>query len=80
MKKEKKKALITALIVSLILLVVAVVGTLVFDYYVETIKFDMVGLICGHIFGFLLMFAIVYHYEKKDDSDDATKEQNHNIY
>ena len=80
MKKENKKALITALIVSLILLVVAVAGTLVFDHYVDSIQFDTVGLLCGHVLGFLLMFAIVYHYEKKDDSDDAAKGQNHNIY
>lgn len=80
MKKEKKKALITALIVSLILLVIAVAGTLVFDYYVDSIKFDTIGLLGGHVLGFLLMFAIVYHYEVKDINDEESQSQNHNIY
>lgn len=79
MKTQKKKALLTAFIVSLILLVVAVAGTLLFDYYMEYIEFDLVGMIIGHILGFLLLFVIVYKYEIKDDTttDDT---ENHNIY
>jgi len=79
MKKTKKKALLIALVASLILLIVAVTATLLFDYYMEYIKFDMVGMVAGHIIGFLLMFFIIYRYELKDD-DGYSEEQNHNIY
>lgn len=79
MKSEKKKALLIAFIVSLILLVIAVAGTLLFDYYMEAIEFDLVGMIIGHILGFLLLFAIIYKYEMKDDTT-TDEVENHNIY
>ncbi len=79
MKKNKKKAFLTALIVSLVLLVIAVVGTLLFDYYMKYIEFDLLGMIIGHIIGFLVLFFIVYRYELKDD-DMEQENQNHNIY
>ncbi len=77
MNKNKKKALLTALIVSLVLLVIAVAGTLIFDYYMEYIQFDTLGMVIGHILGFLMMFCIVYKFEKKDDNEEKT---DHNIY
>lgn len=80
MKNEKKKALITALVVSLVLLVLAVAGTLVFDYHVDSIKFDIIGLIVGHVLGFLMIFVIVYKYEVKDIEIKNEDNQNHNIY
>lgn len=80
MKKEKKKALLVAFVVSLVLLIVAVAATFLFDYYVESIAFDTLGLIGGHILGFILIFVIVYRYEIKDDSLEKTQEENHNIY
>ncbi len=80
MKNEKKKAMLTALIVSLVLLVVAVLGTLVFDHYVDSIKFDTLGLVLGHTLGFLLIFMIVYKYEAKDSMSENSENQDHNIY
>lgn len=83
MNKNKKKAMLTALLVSLVLLVLAVAGTLLFDYYMEYIQFDMVGMIIGHAIGFLLLFAIIYKYEIKDDSEASVNKnttENHNIY
>lgn len=80
MKNEKKKALLTAFLVAFVLLVVAVLGTLLFDYYVDSIKFDTLGLVLGHTFGFLLLFIIVYKYEVKDTQADYNENQNHNIY
>jgi len=77
MNKNKKKALLTALIVSLVLLVIAVASTLIFDYYMEYIQFDTLGMVIGHILGFLMMFCIVYKFEKKDDDEKPT---DHNIY
>ena len=75
--KNKTQALITSLIISLVLLVVLVVATLLFDHYMTAIEFDTVGMIAGHSIGFLLMFLVIYHYLKKDDSD---YKDNHNIY
>ncbi len=80
MNKNKKKAMCTALLVSLVLLVIAVSGTLLFDYYMEYIQFDIVGMIIGHAIGFLLLFSIIYRYLKNDDTADDTDTQNHNIY
>ena len=80
MKNEKKKAMLTAFVVSLVLLIVAVAGTLVCDHYVDSIKFDTLGLVLGHTLGFLLMFLIVYKYESKDAELDNPENQNHNIY
>jgi uncharacterized membrane protein required for colicin V production len=80
MKNEKKKAMLTAFVVSFVLLMVAVAGTLVFDHYVESIQFDTLGLVLGHTLGFLLMFLIVYKYEAKDTDAETQENQNHNIY
>ena len=80
MKNEKKKAMLVALIVSLVLLVVAVAGTLTFDHYVDSIKFDTLGFILGHVLGFLMIFMIVYRYEVKDTESENPENQNHNIY
>lgn len=80
MKNEKKKAMLTAFVVSFVLLMVAVAGTLVFDHYVESIQFDTLGLVLGHTLGFLLMFLIVYKYEAKDTDAETRENQNHNIY
>ncbi len=80
MKNEKKKAMLTALIVSLVLLIVAVAGTLLFDHYVDSIKFDTLGFVLGHTLGFLMIFAIVYKYEVKDSIEESSENQNHNIY
>lgn len=80
MKNEKKKAMLTALLVSLVLLVVAVAGTLIFDHYVDSIKFDTIGLVLGHTLGFAMIFTIVYKYEVKDDLNENNGDQNHNIY
>ena len=80
MKNEKKKAMLTAFVVSFVLLIVAVAGTLVFDHYVDSIQFDTLGLVLGHTLGFLLMFLIVYKYEAKDTDAETQENQNHNIY
>ena len=80
MKNEKKKAMLTAFVVSFVLLIVAVAGTLVFDHYVDSIQFDTLGLVLGHTLGFLLMFFIVYKYEAKDTDAETQENQNHNIY
>lgn len=80
MKNEKKKAMLTAFVVSFVLLIVAVAGTLVFDHYVDSIQFDTLGLVLGHTLGFLLMFFIVYKYEVKDTDTENPENQNHNIY
>ena len=77
---EKKKAILVAFAVSIVLLVVAVAGTLVFDYYVESIEFDILGLMLGHTLGFLMIFVIVYKYEVKDIESQNEDNQNHNIY
>ena len=79
MKNEKKKAMLT-FVVSFVLLLVAVAGTLVFAHYVESIQFDTLGLVLGHTLGFLLMFLIVYKYEAKDTDAETRENQNHNIY
>ncbi len=79
MKKFNKKAFLVALVVSLVLLVVAVAATLLFDYYNDTIKFDTLGLVLGHSIGFVLLFFIVYRYEAKDETDDNNN-IDHNIY
>ena len=80
MKNEKKKAMLTAFVVSFVLLIIAVAGTLVFDHYVDSIQFDTLGLVLGHTLGFLLMFFIVYKYEVKDADTENPENQNHNIY
>ena len=80
MKNEKKKAMLTAFVVSFVLLIVAVAGTLVFDHYVDSIQFDTLGLVLGHTLGCLLMFLIVYKYEAKDTDAETQENQNHNIY
>ena len=72
--------MLTAFVVSFVLLMVAVAGTLVFDHYVESIQFDTLGLVLGHTLGFLLMFLIVYKYEAKDTDAETQENQNHNIY
>lgn len=79
MKKFNKKAFLVALVVSLVLLVVAVAATLLFDYYNNTIKFDALGLVLGHAIGFVLLFCIIYRYEAKDSIDDPDN-IDHNIY
>lgn len=79
MKKFNKKAFLVALVVSLVLLVVAVAATLLFDYYNNSIQFDTLGLVLGHAIGFLLLFFIVYRYEAKEDTNN-NDDIDHNIY
>lgn len=78
-KPNKRKAFFTALVVSLVLLAILVAGTLILDYYMAAIWFDLTGMIIGHAVGFLLIFCLVYRYELKEDAQDDNKE-NHNIY
>lgn len=77
MKEEKKKARRIAFFVTFILLILVVVGTLVFDHYMTSIQFDLLGMIIGHALGFVLMYLVIYHFLKPEE---PTQPMDHNIY
>lgn len=67
-KNSKKKAALIALIVSLVVLLLVIAATLIYEKLMF-VQFDLKGLIIADAIGFLIVYAIVYHYEKppKDD-------------
>lgn len=82
-RKIKKSSLLFAFIVALVLLIIAIVATVLFDHYVlKDDSFDTLGLIIGHSIGFIVVFFIAYKYDSKEVSFEKSdsKEQNHNIY
>lgn len=84
MNKNKKKALLVSIAVSLVLLIIAVAATLIYDHYMEYIEFNTVGMVVGHIIGFCVMVLIIYKYETHDDNMEQNSKandiENHNIY
>ena len=69
-KKSHKKEMLIALIISLVLLGVVVGVSFLYQSY-RHVQFDMLWMIIGDAVGFLITYAIVYHFIKKPDDENS---------
>lgn len=69
-KKSHKKEMLIALIISAALLGVVVGATFLYQSY-RHVQFEPVAMIIGDAVGFLITYAIVYHFVKKPDDDNS---------
>lgn len=65
-KQSHKKELLIALLISLALLGVVIGATFLYQSY-RNVTFEPIAMIIGDAVGFLITFAIVYHFVKKPD-------------
>ena len=62
--------MLIALIISLVLLGVVVGVSFLYQSY-RHVQFDMLWMIIGDAVGFLITYAIVYHFIKKPDDENS---------
>ena len=60
--------MLVALIISLVLLGVVVGASFLYQSY-RHVQFDLLWMIIGDAIGFLIIYAIVYHFIKKPDDN-----------
>lgn len=68
-KKSHKKELLISLIISLVLLGIVIGVSILYQSY-RNVEFDLTWMIIGDAVGFLITFAIVYHFVKKPDDEN----------
>ena len=68
-KKSHKKELLISLAISLVLLGMVIAAAFIYQSY-RNVQFEPVAMIIGNAVGFLIIFAIVYHFVKKPDYDN----------
>ncbi|MBQ6153340.1 MAG: hypothetical protein IJJ15_06305 [Ruminococcus sp.] len=68
-KKSHKKELLIALIVSVVLLGIVIAATLIYQNY-RHVQFEPIALIVADAVGFLITFAIVYHFVKRPEDEN----------
>lgn len=61
--RTNKKAALIALCISVGVLAVVTAAALIYEN-IMNVKFDITGMIIADVIGFLIVFAIVYHFEK----------------
>ncbi|MBQ8860122.1 MAG: hypothetical protein IJ015_02145 [Ruminococcus sp.] len=87
-KRERKKALLWSLLWSNVAMIVVLLLTYLFQRYLYTqlsahalvdVEINPLVVILGYIVGMLILWAIIYKYETKED-ELFTQNENHNIY
>ena len=68
-KKRHTKEALVALIISSVLLALVVFASFWYEKHFN-VKFDTVGMIVSDAIGFLLIFSIVFHYEKRTNDNE----------
>ncbi|MBQ0098276.1 MAG: hypothetical protein KBS62_05020 [Oscillospiraceae bacterium] len=61
--RTNKKAALISLCISVVVLAVVTAAALIYEN-IMNVKFDITGMIIADVIGFLIIFAIVYHFEK----------------
>lgn len=87
-KKQKRKALWWSLLWANVAMLIVLLLTFLFQRYLYTelsahalvdIEINPLVVILGYIVGMLILWAIIYKYETKED-DMFSQNENHNIY
>lgn len=68
-KKRHIKEALVALGISSALLALVVFASFWYENYFN-VKFDTIGMIIGDVIGFLLIFFIIFHYEKRTNDGE----------
>ncbi|MBQ3417560.1 MAG: hypothetical protein IJH32_06980 [Ruminococcus sp.] len=69
-KKSHKKEILISLIVSLCLLGIVIGVSFLYQSW-RHVQFDLLWMFIGDAVGFLIIWAIVYHFIKKPDDDQT---------
>lgn len=87
-KKQKRKALWWSLLWANVAMLIVLLLTFLFQRYLYTelsahalvdIEINPLVVILGYIVGMLILWAIIYKYETKED-EMFSQNENHNIY